>query len=174
MSRLLLGTMLIATQILSGSGYGRTLCLRSDGSICCVHAMAEKCGCCEHGHGRQECSHEHDDACDLVCCIAGNSEPACDEEPTGLDTISPEFPLTSEMPCGCRHLPISSGFASTTQKSDQVKSSPKASASEHGFGHDHNRQSMRRESLVMECNPHWSPHCLSVGLTIVSSTVIRC
>lgn len=172
--RLLLGTTLIATQILTGSGYGRALCLRSDGSVCCIHAMAEKCGCCEHGHGAKECSHEHDDDCQLVCCIAGNDEPDSDDELADLDTITPEFPLTSEVPCGCRHLPISSGPASTTQKSEQVKSSPRAAASEHGIGHDCSRTWLRCESLVVGCDPHWSPHCLSVGLTIVSSTVIRC
>ncbi len=173
-SRLLVGTMLIATQILTGSGYGRALCLRSDGSVCCVHAIAEECSCCEHGHGQQECGHEHDDDCQLVCCIAGNDQPDCDDEPDGLNTSGPEFPLTSELPCGCRHLPITSGPASTTQKSEQVKSTPKASASEHGIVQDQIHQSMRCEPLVVGCNPHWSPHCLSVGLTIVSSTVIRC
>ena len=174
MSRLLLGTILIATQILTGFGCGRALCLRSDGSVCCIHAIAEKCGCCEHGHGQQECTHEHDDACHLVCSIAGNHEPDCDEELAELDTIRPEFPLTSEMPCGCRHLPITSGPASTTQKTEQVKSTPKAAVSEHGICRDDFRQSMGCESLVVGSNPHWSPHCLSVGLTIVSSTVIRC
>ncbi|GEM_PF-1142167 len=178
-SRLLLGTTLIATQILTGFGYGRALCLRSDGSVCCIHAIAEECCCCEHGHdeqeyGKQECGHERDDACDLVCCIAGNDETDSHDESAESGITSPERPQSPALPCGCRHLPITSGPPSTTQKSEQVKSSPRASVSEYGIGHDHSRLSKRCESLFVGSNPDWSPHCLSVGLIIVSSTVIRC
>ena len=177
MSRLLLGTTLIATQILTGFGYGRALCLRSDGSVCCIHTIAGKCGCCEHGHGEKECSHEHDSGCDLVCCIAGNHATDCHEEPTEvfsehLDSV--EQPLMPCEPCGCRHLPISSGPVSVSQKSEQITASHKTCASEYGIVRDHLRMSMRRDFQLNCCDPNWSPHCLSVGLTIVSSTVIRC
>lgn len=47
MARSILVVMLMATQLLAGSGGPVYLCIRSDGSFCCLDAGPGSCGCCE-------------------------------------------------------------------------------------------------------------------------------
>lgn len=173
MARTLLGTMLIASQILTGFWGNATLCLRSDGTICCVHDLAEACTCCEHEHGKTSCSDDHDGHAHTLCAIAGSHEHKEGDSSTPKESVPFELPLTSTDPCGCRHLPLSSGTAPSSQKSSTVTSTDRHQCRQLAQLFDFRRE-MRSGLVVTDRKSVRVPCCLTVGLTIVSSTVIRC
>lgn len=173
MFRTLLGTMLIVSQILTGFWGNATLCLRSDGTICCVHDLAEACTCCEHEHGKSSCLDDHDSHAHAVCAIAGRNDHKDHAESTSEDSVPFELPLTSSAPCGCRHLPFSSSTAPTSQKLSSVTSTDRHQCRQSSRLVNYVRE-MRSGLVAIDRESVRVPRCLTVGLTIVSSTVIRC
>ena len=173
MLRFLLTMMSIAAQILSGFWSNSALCLRGDGTICCVHDLAGACSCCEHGHDAAQWDDDDLDYGDSVCAIAGSHDHKHPDKTPTEAGIPLESPLTSHEPCGCRHLPLSSGTAPSSQKTTRVTSSDRLQC--------HQRmpeQASCRWMIPSFAAPGYvapnSPRCLSVGLMLVASTVIRC
>ena len=177
MFSILLRTTLIVAQILTGFWGSSTLCLRSDGTICCVHELARDCSCCEHDHAAASDSDESHSHLHAVCAIAGThelGELADDhDDSASTDSVPHELPLTPGTPCGCRHVPLSTGTAPASEKSSQLTSSDKRNGrpsipqagSCHGMQHSRFLAGITRHRALL---------CRSVGLTIVPSTVIRC
>lgn len=87
--------MLMTTQLLVGSG-SVYLCIKNDGSFCCLDAAAETCRCCE---AELPVVEEKPSGC--TCC----SEAALPALPT-VESSSFELALTSNDPCGCTHVLI--------------------------------------------------------------------
>jgi hypothetical protein len=173
MFRTLLGTMLIASQILNGFWANATLCLRSDGTVCCIHDLAQSCPCCEHDHEESTSNHEeHDCHGHAVCAIADNHEH---DESKHADAGVPfrlQLPLPHS-PCGCQHQPLTSTSIPPTQKSLSVTESDRKQGRptfpQVFTCHVWPGNSANSESGLMQ-----SPACMTVGLTIASSIVIRC
>lgn len=173
MSRFLLTMLSIAAQTLSGFWSHSALCLRSDGTICCVHDLASACFCCEHDHGAAEWDDDDLDAGNSVCAIAGSHDHKHPEEAPTEAGMPFESPLTSNQPCGCRHLPLSSATAPSSQKTTRVTSSNRLQCHRRMPEQDSCRW-MLPSHAIPGCNPPASLQCPSVGLTIAASTVIRC
>ena len=86
--------MLATTQLLAGSGGSVYLCIKNDGSFCCLDAGAETCRCCV-----EELPVVEEKPSGCACC----SEPAPpSEEPVQSSSIEPT--LTSIDSCGCTHV----------------------------------------------------------------------
>lgn len=172
MFRTLLGTLLIASQILNGLWANATLCLRSDGTVCCIHELTQACPCCDHDHeqlnpdGHQ--GHHH-----AVCAIAENHEHQEEDKSSGRVTFPIGTPVTDGVPCGCQHRPLgSTNVPASKCGTSSTASARKADGSNlplHSPGH----MLRYRHMSKLPAQVH-SPACLSVGLTLVSSTVIRC
>ena len=173
MARTLLGTILLVSQILTGFWGNATLCLRSDGTICCVHDLAEACHCCQHEHGKRSCSDDHCDDSHTLCAIAGSHEHKDDGNSTPEESVPYALPLTSANPCGCRHLPLSSSTTPSTQRSSSVTLTHRHQCRQSAPLLDYARE-IRASQVVADTKSVRSPRCLTVGLTIVSSTIIRC
>lgn len=173
MARTLLGTILLVSQILTGFWGNATLCLRSDGTICCVHELAEACNCCRHEHGKRSCSDEHFDHSHILCAIAGSHEHKDDGNSTPEESVPYELPLTSANPCGCRHLPLSSSATPSLQRSSRLTLTDRQQCRQSAPLLDYARQ-IRASHAATDSKSVRSPRCLTVGLTIVSSTIIRC
>ncbi len=175
MARALLGMMLIVSQILTGFWGGSTLCLRSDGTVCCIHEVTKPCNCCDHDHGEDEvpCSGDLGTHCHPVCQIAGNDEPKHDDASLPNDAVPAALPLTATPPCGCRHLPLIAATAPTSQRSlsrtvTRLKQSHAAIPQVQSF------HPTLCNDAVAECRRRHSPCCQTLGLTLAASTVIRC
>jgi hypothetical protein len=173
MARTLLGTILFVSQILTGFWGNATLCLRSDGTICCVHDLAEACHCCQHEHGKRACSDEHRGHSHTLCAIAGSHEHKYDGNSTPEESVPYELPLTSANPCGCRHLPLSSSTTPSTQRSSRMTLTDRRQCRQSAPLLDYARE-IQASQVVADTKSVRSPRCLTVGLTIVSSTIIRC
>ena len=173
MFRVLLGTMLIAAQILTGSWGNCTLFLRSDGTICCVHEQAAACSCCEHEHTNSSSADEHNSRSPAVCAIATTHEHEDHNSDPLENTLPLELPLTSSIPCGCRHVPLSSNSAPNAQEFSRVTASDRKQ-SRPSIPPVHSLRAISHSDVVAKFGRLRSPECLTVGLTIVSSIVIRC
>ena len=173
MFRVLLGTTLIAAQILTGSWGNCTLCLRSDGTICCVHEQAAACSCCEHEHTNFSSADEHNSHSHAVCQIATTHEHEDHDSNPLEETLPLELPLSSAIPCGCRHVPLSSNNAPDTQQFFRVTSLDRKQCLP-SIPPVHSFHATSLTDSVAEFRHLRSPKCPTVGLTIVSSIVIRC
>ncbi len=173
MAKTLLGTILLVSQILTGFWGNATLCLRSDGTICCIHDLAEACHCCQHEHGKRSGLEDHTGHSHALCAIAGSHEHKDDGNSTREDSVPFELPLTSSNPCGCRHLPLSSSTTTSSQRSSSVTSTHRQQCRQSAPLIDYARE-IRASHVVTDSKSVRSPRCLTVGLTIVSSTIIRC
>ncbi len=183
MFSILLRTTLIAAQILTGFWGSSTLCLRSDGTICCVHELACACSCCEHDHAAASDSDEPHSHSIAVCAIAGTHELGeladdhghdddhDDNAPT--DSVPHALPLTPGTPCGCRHVPLSTGTAPASEKSSRLTSSDKRNGRP-SIPQAGSCRGMQHRRCLAGITRHYAPVCRSVGLTMLPSTVIRC
>ena len=167
MFSILFRTMLIAAQVLTGFWGNSTLCLRGDGTFCCVHDRAHACSCGEH-------EHEHRGHSNAVCGIARNHEQdERQDAPTSTKSVPAELPLNSSSPCECRHLPLASDSAPASEKISQVTSSerrhdrPSRPVAHYSCATLFSNRPGRGTSL-------FAPRCRTVGLTTRPSTVIRC
>ena len=92
--------MLATTQLLAGSGGSVYLCIKNDGTFCCLDAGAETCRCCD---GELPVVEEKPAGC--TCCGEAASRTLSTEERTPSPSI--ELALKSNDPCGCTHVLIS-------------------------------------------------------------------
>ena len=173
MFRFLLGTMLIAAQILTGSWGNCTLCLRSDGTICCVHEQAAACSCCGHEHTSSSSADDHNSHSHAVCQVATTHDHEDQNSDPQEETLPLDLPLTSSIPCGCRHVPLSSNSAPNAQEFSRVTAADQKQ-SRSSIPPVHSFRITGRNDVVAKFGRLRSPQCLTVGLTIVSSIVIRC
>ena len=108
MAKSLLILMLVATQLLAGSGVSVQLCVSGDGSFCCLDCGSDTCGCCrepemptsdcrESQGGENADAVPADHGCDAGCCVQHVSE-------------SPEEAVLpgdlGDAVCGCTHVPL--------------------------------------------------------------------
>lgn len=88
--------MLMATQLLAGSGGSVYLCVRNDGSYCCLDAGPSTCTCSAN---RRPTVNEEHRGCKCGCHV---SEP-CDE---GNHVQAPRLTSSGD-PSGCTHILLS-------------------------------------------------------------------
>lgn len=101
--------MLITTQLLAGSGGSVYLCIRNDGSFCCLDQGPTTCTCCDDQETDFDNPHalatEKPSGCGCDCGTA-ESTRECDNN----DFTEPArelVPLVSDDPCGCTHILLS-------------------------------------------------------------------
>lgn len=109
MAKSFLILMLMTTQLLAASGGSVYVCIRNDGTLCCLDRGPSDCDCCEEEkvesatfqkveipEGRGGCG-----------CGCSNSDLSCELD----DSLQPEqfseLTAVSDDPCGCTHLLIS-------------------------------------------------------------------
>lgn len=174
MLRTLLGTILLASQILNGFWANATLCLRSDGTVCCIHDSAQSCPCCEHDHDEaasgtdEHASHGH-----AVCAIADNHVHEEEDHSSSDVPLTARPPLSPAIPCGCHHQPLTSASIPAAQKSSGVTDSNRKLCRP-TIPLDFRCTRTRPSLLDSTSRLIQFQACLSVGLTLVASTVIRC
>jgi len=174
MFRTLLGTILLASQILNGFWANATLCLRSDGTVCCIHDSAQSCQCCEHDHDETASgTDEHGCHGHAVCAIADNHVHEEEDESTTKVPLPTVTPITQTIPCGCHHQPLTSASIPAAQKSSGVTDSNRKLCRP-TIPLDFRCTRTRPSLLDSTSRLIQFPACLSVGLTLVASTVIRC
>ncbi len=100
MIKCLLTLMLVTAQLLAGNSGSLYLCIREDGSYCCLDTGPVCCTCC----------HDHKALPQEVCC----ADSVCDEESVSFshkhheDDASPprQFDRLAGDSCGCTHIPV--------------------------------------------------------------------
>lgn len=93
MAKSLLILMLVATQLLAGSGGSLYLCISGDGSCCCLDSGPGSCTCC----------HEPDD--DPQACASDCDEVACRCHDGRETPAAPTVEIAND-DCGCIHIPL--------------------------------------------------------------------
>jgi hypothetical protein len=98
MAKSLLVLMLMATQLLAGSGGSLYVCIGHDGSFCGLDSGPESCQCSDHDH------QPHDACRDSYC---DHTSEFCDEDDHHEvdQAFSPSVFLDSDG-CGCTHIPL--------------------------------------------------------------------
>lgn len=174
MFRSLLGTLLIASQILNGLWANATLCLRSDGTVCCIHEFTQSCPCCNHDHEELKAKAKgHECHSHALCAIAENHETNQEESSSSDVTFRLGSPVGNTIPCGCQHRPLSSTTVPASKYGTSITASVRKASSPTIPQHFPGRL-VHYHPTTAESRGIQSPACLSVGLTLVSSTVIRC
>jgi len=161
MAKSLLILMLVATQLLAGSGGSLYLCISGDGSFCCLDSGPGSCTCC----------HEQDD--DPPACASDCDEVTCrchDRRETPAD---PTVEIANEG-CGCIHIPL---IVSAAQPTRVVRARTPTDA-------ERLRQLMAslpsidvaHTAIVASPPASWGgpPAVPQFALTVVSTAVIRC
>lgn len=109
MARAILTLTLMATQLLSVSGDAVYLCVRADGSTCCVDAGPESCTCCHAPDASAD-----SDACTELDCAAHGSDhdhddglavTCCDDHEVPVSQF-PAFAGVLDDACDCTHIPL--------------------------------------------------------------------
>lgn len=110
MFKSLLILMLTTTQLLAGSSGSVYLCIKNDGSFCCLDAGPETCRCCEEEIEEIAVVEKKPSGCS--CC----SESACPTLPAEESAPSSSFELALESndPCGCTHILIAQDEAQSS------------------------------------------------------------
>lgn len=104
MFKSLLILMLATTQLLAGSGGSVYLCIKNDGSFCCLDAGAATCSCCE-----EETPVVQQKPSGCSCCSEAASPSLSAQEFAPSSSV--ELALTSNDPCGCTHILIAQDHA---------------------------------------------------------------
>lgn len=102
--------MLIATQLLAGSGGSSFICIHDDGSFCCIDAGSESCKCCDDkdSHLRNYCDDE-DQAHHGTWAVSVDKHfvDACNvDHHCGAAEKSVSCRLDHCDPSGCNHIPL--------------------------------------------------------------------
>jgi hypothetical protein len=175
MTRAILILTLMATQLLSVSSDAIYLCVRNDGSTCCVDAGPESCACCD-GHDEMPDSH----ACQASDCAAGGLDhdhhvaaDCCEDHDVPVPQ-SPAFAGVAVDTCDCTHIPLTMANEQPTITSRQVAA---ADFDFHAFLLAPVVQ--EREVFLLSQDfsvQHWlceAPR-IDFALTAISTIVIRC
>jgi len=167
MSKTLLILMLMATQLLAGTGGSLYLCISNDGSCCCFDVGPESCTC---GRGHKDGSAGRAAA----SCDCGEVTCQCHE---CHETSIPESEATIEVAnedCGCVHIPL---MVSVEQPTRTVRST---------IATDAERLALLIASLpsisvnhtfsVNSPEVRWNgpPAVPEFALTVISTVVMRC
>lgn len=159
--------MLTTTQLLAGSGGTVCLCIKDDGSFCCLDTGSEACRRCEDDKPVVE---EQPSSC---CCCHESESQELQLEVQGSLPFS-ELALTSADPCGCTHILLA-----------QDEANAKLSRVSAGVGLQQRIQmaaNLPGPVLKDGCNAvsiavvwqYRPPTVDSQALTVLSSTQIRC
>lgn len=105
MIRSLLVLLLVATQLLAGSGGSVYLCIGRDGTAC-LDAGPESCTGC----------HDHDETADSVCAGA-SCMPSCGHHHHEQSSPPAEDQRAAADPCGCTHIPLMVAASQPTTRS---------------------------------------------------------
>ena len=171
MAKPLLILMLVATQLLAGSGGSVHLCVKGDGSYCCIDADPASCTCCRNQEEpRNSCGDlglvELGKGCTSGCCGPQRPpEPAEEERPEAL----------SGGTCSCTHVPL---VVSSEPQSTPVRSEATASDEQSAVPAVWLAASLVRNAFIAPSPPldWWSRQAEipCYALTVVSTVVIRC
>lgn len=91
--------MLATTQLLTGSGGSVYLCIKSDGTFCCLETGAQTGRCCQ-----DEMPVVDEEPSECACCREAASPSLPIEEPAPISSFEPT--LASNDACGCTHVLI--------------------------------------------------------------------
>lgn len=108
MTRAILTLLLMATQLLSVSGDALYLCVRDDGSTCCVDGGPESCNCCHDADVAADTN-----ACAESACASHGSDDdhglavsCCDDHDDVPVSQFPAVAVVLDGECGCTHIPL--------------------------------------------------------------------
>lgn len=164
MAKSLLILMLVATQLLAGSGGSLYLCISGDGSYCCLDSGPGSCTCC----------HEQDD--DPQACASDCHEVTCSCHDRHETPAEPTVEIAKEG-CGCIHIPlivsaeqptrvVRTATTTDAERLTQLIASPPS-------------LDIGRAISVASPSASWGgppavPQFALIALTVVSTIVIRC
>lgn len=123
MAKSFLILMLMMTQLLTGSG-ALYLCIRNDGSYCCLDAGPQSCTCCinEDSESGIQPTLAPQESCSGAC---GESDLSATNEENRAPRISNLTMVASNNPCGCTHLRLTN---ETAIRNARTASAPDSSA----------------------------------------------
>ena len=164
--------MLVATQLLAGSGVSVHLCFSSDGSFCCIDGGAASCSCCKPADEPKKSLENQLPAgnarkCNAGCCKVANNEWHGEEKYP---------PALAEAPCGCTHIPLAlaSGEQSIASRSGAAPSERVS----HQFSALWLPATLLNAADLSLLPPRLEmgrqPHVPNYTLVVVSIVVIRC
>ena len=164
--------MLVAAQLLTGSGGSVYLCIGSDGSFCCVDSGPGSCTCC----------HEHADESQVACrsqeCENADdrcAESCCEHQHADLPSDNGREERHVDDPCGCIHVAVMvpagqptsvarSSSASDRERLVQIVAGLPAECSAYEVS----------ASPVLSSPSSGPPAVPDFHLTVVSTVILRC
>lgn len=175
MTRAILILTLMTTQLLSVSGDAIYLCVRNDGSTCCVDAGPESCTCCQAPAELADSDPCHESDCGSHASDHDHGSVAACCEDQGLpDSEFPAFCGVIVDACDCTHIPLTVPSEQPTINSWQ---SAAADIDFHAFllaavGQEREIVSLTQDFSLQQ----WLCEAPSIdfALTVISTIVIRC
>ena len=167
--------MLIMPQLLAGSGGSVYLCVRNDGSFCCVDLGPGNCICCPENAGVPITTSDDTSCLENTmgcCCGCSVSQPV--EQSDIANSIERVSIFESSDPCGCTHIllcheqaDVCVGRVSVSSDVDQFVQMAAGSRAIPAMGGD--------IELCDNPGPRFTPPAiLSQSLAGLSSVQIRC
>jgi len=175
MARAILILTLVTTQLLSVSGDAIYLCVRNDGSTCCVDAGPESCTCCQAPDKLAESESCHESDCDSHGLAHGHGLAAtCHEEHAVPATQIPAIGSVIGDDCDCTHIPLA---VSSEQPTINSRQSAAANLDFHAYllapaGQEHEIGSVVGDFSLQQWLGDAPP--IDFALTVISTIVIRC
>lgn len=175
MTRTLLILTLISTQLLSVSGDALYLCVRNDGSTCCVDAGPESCTCCQAPDELADSDPCHESECSShgLDHDHGLAAGCCEDHELPASPF-PAFVAVIGDDCDCTHIPLAVASEQPTVNSRQ---SAAADLDFHAFLLAPAGQGREIGSLVGDFSlQQWLGDAppIDFALTVMSTIVIRC
>lgn len=175
MKRAILIVALIGTQLLPVSGGEIYVCVRDDGSTCCLDSGPESCVCC---HDPDESTHSNPSRASGCSWHGLDHEhgliAACCEDQGLPDSDSPAFAGVIGDACDCTHIPL------TVPSEQPTIKSRKSAAAEVDF-HAFSLAPVGQEREIVSLTPDFSLQqwrceapMIHFALTAISTIVIRC
>lgn len=175
MTRAILILTLMTTQLLSVSGDAIYLCVRNDGSTCCVDAGPESCTCCQAPDELADSDpcHESDGGSHGLDHDHGLAARCCEDQEVPV----PHFPAFGGVigdACDCTHIPLT---VASEQPSINSRQSAAADIDFHAFL----LAPVGQEREIVSLTPDFSLQqwlceapTIDFALTVISTIVIRC
>lgn len=110
--------LLLMAQLFCGSLGVQSICMKANGSFCCIDGGAGTCKCCQHDdvcEPDSACCHhcgKHDD--EQCCAVVIVKETTIDHADESCD--EPNYPTISDNACGCKHLSVSADPATISHR----------------------------------------------------------
>jgi hypothetical protein len=169
MAKSLLILMLMAAQVLAGTGGSVYLCFGADGAYCCLDAGPESCTCCQDATACHDAA-----ACPEV--DAHCSHAACDRTTAAGSVPDQRLPQPSSPAglsaalCECTHLLLVQSPPVSMRRVEKM--SPREC-----FAGLVSNELLRRDAVLAPSPPsHWRgpPELRDWALTVLATVVIRC